>query len=138
MSRPATANLYCSGVQWDQHSVLALLPLIACAGCGLCCSTLHPIRVQGYEARRIAEYLEVPLAELVADWEHLDLLDYSFPSPCPFRSEAGCLVYEARPVVCKYFPLATVERSEGKVVAVGVELCDAGRPVIAQLERWQR
>lgn len=131
-------NLYFSGVKWGPESVLPLLPLIACKNCGKCCNIPHPIRVQGYEAERIAEFLEVPVQDLTAGWERLDITDWSFPSPCPFRSEKGCTIYSARPVVCKYFPLQTLRHEGQDVVGVTIGLCDAGRPCIAQCEEWQR
>ena len=130
-------NLYRSGVQWDEHSVLALLPLIDCKlPCGKCCEHPWPIRIQGYEARRIAEYIETPLPTLLRKLEVFES-DWSLPSPCPFRSDAGCAVWPARPVVCKYFPLQRVAHEGNWVVGVFTGLCEAGQPCVEQLKRWQ-
>lgn len=117
-------NLYVSGVQWDRASVLALLPLIDCKGCGKCCAI--PRLVQPQELERIAEH---PNGTADPSWVE--------SIPCRFRSKAGCAVHPVRPVVCKYFPLARVEHEGHEVVAVAVEYCDAGRRAIAQLQEWQ-
>ena len=145
-------NLYASGIQWGPESVLPLLPLIACKNCGTCCSTLHPIRVDGAGARKIADHLGLTVKELICHYrlqsmnmaldsdhpKHIrDMLDYSFPSPCPFRTH-HCEIWAVRPVICQEFPLQRWKVPEGLVVAVTVGLCDAGRPCIDKLMEWQR
>lgn len=160
LPKPPEGNLFRSSVRWDEHSVLALLPLINCKGCGRCCREIHPIRLQGYEVRRIAEYQEVPVKGLIEQLESMnlaldsdhpthirDVLDYSMRSPCPFRTH-HCEIHEVRPVACRHFPLQPVMppredllpgvTQPETVVGVFTSLCDAGRPCIEKLEEWQQ
>lgn len=72
-----------------------------CSNCGQCCSRFLPMSRK--EAKSIKRYIQkhkikeqrhiLPVAGAVQDWT------------CPFRSEAECkcLIYEARPAICRDF-----------------------------------
>jgi len=131
-------NIYVSGVAWNRASVLALLPLLACRGCGQCCVKPEGVLVQDYEAERIAGHLGCEVVELQAGWARVPE-GWLMPTPCRFRTLLGCAIYAARPVVCKYYPLYRCQQ-QGTRATVGVwtAWCQAGARAIGQLQMWER
>lgn len=81
-------------------------PQIDCTICGNCCKTLM-INVEGWEADRLADHLQMPRAgfdeKYLEKSEHSDrmLID---KMPCHFLSENKCTVYEYRFAGCREFP----------------------------------
>ena len=132
--KPNTVNLFVSGALWNRENVLAVLPLIQCRQCGACCKKCKPIVAQEYEVERIAHRLGVRPRSLKRAWEKVSDDLWSLPTPCPYRDEEkGCLIYEARPVTCKYFPIQRIDRDGLKFIGVTIGFCDAGAEVIKRL-----
>ena len=132
--KPNTVNLFVSGALWNRENVLAVLPLIQCRQCGACCKKCKPIVAQEYEVERIAKFLSKPPENLKRGWAKIDDWLWSLPSPCPYRDEEkGCLIYEMRPVTCKYFPIQRIDRDGMKFIGVTTGFCNAGAEVIKAL-----
>ncbi len=85
---------------------------------------------------RIEKVLKVK--NLKRKWDKVREGLWTIPSPCPFRSVAGCSIYKDRPVVCKYFPLQRVQHEGFEVVGISTALCDAGQKCIKYLQGLQQ
>jgi len=133
-----TDSLFVSGIRWDRASVLGLLPLIDCAGCGDCCRIAKPIVIQEYEIERIALHTGEQPRLMKARLERLDAQLWSLPTPCPYqREDNSCAIHEVRMVVCRYHPLQRIFQNGDYVVGVA-NGCEAGRRCVERLRSWQR
>jgi len=82
---------------------------VDCRQCGNCC---HATRVNVSEAEiaAIAEFLSMPVEEVIRQYteedprDHSRLLAQPRCGPCIFLDKGLCLVYEARPQVCREYP----------------------------------
>ena len=76
----------------EQRSIKDFTKKGRCAKCGECCSNLLPLAQS--EVERIIEYVKT----------HQINISKPKNGSCPFLSkEKRCLVYEARPLVCRLF-----------------------------------
>lgn len=82
----------------------------------LCCSELH-LPLTPYDIIRIRDYLKLGTEEFLLLYTEPFILPKSnLPivrlkmrddkdKTCPFLGEAGCNIYEVRPLACRYYPL---------------------------------
>ena len=72
-----------------------------CSSCGSCCSNYLPLSSK--DVKRITRYIE---KYNITEQKHfLPIVAEVFDMTCPFRSEKErkCLIYDARPTICKEF-----------------------------------
>lgn len=138
-------RLFVSEIRWDSGSVSQLIPQIHCppGRCRRCCTELAMVRVLDEEVGPIARLLKTNPKNLRRRWQRAeDGHGFVFPQPCEFSTPKGCLIYQARPIVCQLWPLLRWGDPQNPLeppqVAVILDLCDAGAPCIRQLEAWQR
>jgi len=81
-------------------------PSTFCSKCGTCCRVSDPITISIEELRHIAFTLGVPFDIAKANFTkevkgHLSLKT----KPCIFLKNNKCSIYQARPLVCRLYPL---------------------------------
>jgi Fe-S-cluster containining protein len=80
------------------------------AGCSSCCTAITVFPV---EAAAIRDALE-SLPERKAREIHLHIADHSDDERCPLLFNHRCLLYDARPIICRTHGLPIVYTSEGQ------------------------
>lgn len=102
-----------------------------CEKCGSCCIKNDLITLKKSDVSRISFYLGIDPNILIAN--HIKKVNgekLSLKSPCPFVKNNLCSIYEARPDVCKSFPLQ--ETKNGGVTLGIYSYCYFTVNVIAQ------
>jgi Fe-S-cluster containining protein len=81
-----------------------------CTKCGNCCTRPGPVYFSGPDLGRAAAHLGLSEAAFrrryrVTETDGVPAIDPGADSPCVFYdAEAGCTIYEARPVQCRTWP----------------------------------
>jgi Fe-S-cluster containining protein len=78
-----------------------------CRRCGRCCHG-HDIKINPYEAARLAHNLGQATAQFRAEWTRDGtgtVLKRTETGACVFFAEGKCTVYRDRPLVCRIYPL---------------------------------
>jgi len=110
---------------------------IDCLTCANCCKTTSP-RVLRKDVDRLAKALRLRPAQLIEQYLHEDedgdlVLN---ESPCPFLGpDNHCLVYDARPRACRWFP-GTDDRRVSRHASVTLEntaVCPAVAGIVERL-----
>lgn len=104
---------------------------IPCKGCGECCSRGY-LAIVLSDVFRIAKHLGMSPAEFVdrhcnyatitrteMDGKKVSerALGFKLDGGCQFRAEAGCSIYEARPIMCRLYPFASFSIVRGDALA---------------------
>ncbi len=77
----------------------------ACHACNRCCRN-YRIRVNPFEVTALARFLGLNTTGFLAGYVDSDQsLKQTADGSCIFRSDAGCRVHPARPLVCRLYPL---------------------------------
>ena len=82
-----------------------ILSEVDCTACGNCCC-IYEIELLDSDINRLSEHLNISNDELINKYAmagNETKLAFN-ASPCPFLVEKKCIVYEARPQVCREFP----------------------------------
>lgn len=110
-----------------------------CLNCANCCSSISPI-VTDKDIDRLAKYLRVRPAELIARYLHLDEEhDYVFnQTPCPFLlPDRYCSVYEYRPKACREYP-HTDRKKMHQIIGLTMKNCSVCPVVYAIVDEMQK
>lgn len=85
-----------------------------CSACSRCCHE-KVIRVNPYEAARLASFLGVTTSAFLRSytWGGGTILRMPYHGNCIFRNTHGCSVHEARPLVCRLYPLRRLTLDDG-------------------------
>lgn len=84
---------------------------LACRrGCDACCRHLTLFRVEGAALARALESLPTAQAEAVRERARRA----SAEGPCPLLEEGACLLYAARPLICRTHGLPLLTGAEGE------------------------
>lgn len=76
-----------------------------CNACGRCCNR-YIIRVNPYEVLRLAQYLGLSASQFLKKYVTPETaLIHKQDDSCIFLGPEGCAVHEARPLVCRLYPL---------------------------------
>lgn len=95
-----------------------------CRKCARCCQDSE-IKLSPYDILLICKKLNLTTlffhqkySYFILDQENKNLLTCMLKtSPqCPFLNEAGCAIYDSRPLGCRVFPLATQPFYDGKII----------------------
>jgi len=95
-----------------------------CKACGKCCRNRKDIVLTPYDVFRIAGYLGRTAEEIITRYcQVYEGHDSHFPvvwlhpvppnDTCPFLRNRKCLVHEAKPVLCRVYPLARINQGTG-------------------------
>jgi len=112
----------------DEVMKLSLLGLddsfsFRCKSCGKCCKQRKDILLTPYDVYRLARYLCRTPEEIIKSYcetyeghsSHLPIVRI-IPQPpensCPFLRNRKCVVHAAKPVLCRVFPLARINRGK--------------------------
>ena len=86
---------------------------IDCVKCGNCCKVSKPLLLEE-DIQRIAEHLQISIAQLIADYLEKDEYgDWTTNTlPCPFFNQENnnCTIYTVRPKDCQEFPHTNKKR----------------------------
>jgi len=111
-----------------------------CSRCGRCCTTISAIHLTPYDIYCLAAHLHKPVEDFIDGYCELKVTEGSVVpavfirlngSTCPFHTADGCTVYEARPFICRLYPLGYIysslnqrayyfEKDEAKGHCIGV------------------
>lgn len=80
-----------------------------CLQCGRCCCLSDPISITARDAERISQYLDITMEQFLEKFAKRTNASDSGLSlssqPCIFFKEGtGCIVYQARPMICRMYP----------------------------------
>lgn len=80
-----------------------------CQGCGRCCCFFDPISITSRDAERLSQHLGITREQFLEKFaKRTDASDSGLSllsQPCVFfREGTGCMVYEARPMICRMYP----------------------------------
>lgn len=84
-----------------------------CDKCGECCRICDPIIISNRDIMNIASFLEISYQTAIANYTK-QLKDGRLSlrtSPCIFLEANRCRIYDARPLVCRQFPVTPVNGS---------------------------
>jgi len=117
-----------------------LLAVSHCRQCGKCCKagTMDAedasVVASEKEIEAIAKETGTSLDKLKAKLEkHPTQKDgWSIPLPCMFYGNEKCRIYDARPKVCRTYPLAGVTYDDITYIAINLG-CDYGRDIYKRL-----
>jgi len=78
-----------------------------CEHCGNCCKgnilTLLPHEVP--KLTKLAQKLNLPIPNIMADTRFIKPVFKLFATPCPFWTGDRCKIYENRPLICRAYPI---------------------------------
>lgn len=107
-----------------------------CQRCGKCCSgglldseRVDAIGLTTEDVLRLSEFLHISKKQFKEKYTFTRETKRMMPTPCPFISEQGCVVYSARPLVCRYFPLNQVIHKKGREWMTVGDTCPAGKVI---------
>jgi len=93
-----------------------------CFSCARCCKDISPIRVTMQDARRISDYLNVPLSRYIGDNLILtcgNFFSFKKTRPCKYlKSDGSCEIYTVRPTMCMCFPFLSEHARDQEVIEV--------------------
>lgn len=90
---------------------------ISCrAGCDACCRHLSIFAVEAAALRQALTRLDLAAAELITE----KAADTDADGPCPLLQEGLCLLYEARPIICRTHGLPLLMQRDG---GTSVDFC---------------
>lgn len=86
---------------------------LECEMCGRCCTISSPISLEPKDVERLSAHLGIGIIETIQKYaapveaEGLRAWAIKKTSPCIFFDEGSCLcrIFEARPIICRAFPL---------------------------------
>lgn len=84
----------------------------SCAGCGRCCHDKR-IQVGPYEVARIAQLLSLSTTEVLERYTDEGSALRFVDGACVFLAGQGCSVHDARPLVCRLYPLGRIALPDG-------------------------
>ena len=128
-----------------------LVPLVCdgCAGCSSCCRERGSVvLLDEYDMRLLKEYFHASFQELLQNgYVGLSVIDgvvlpHLCVKPkadeCVFLGKEGrCLVYNARPGICRMFPLARIYAEDGSFSYFLQEgECAAAKKAKTRISRW--
>jgi uncharacterized protein len=89
----------------------------SCSCCSRCCKD-KIIRVNPYETARLASLLQISTSDFLRTytWTGGAILRMPYRGNCIFRNTEGCAVHEARPLVCRLYPLRRDTHEDGSEV----------------------
>lgn len=117
-----------------------------CVGCHKCCTHMgSSIILDPYDAYRISKYLKVRFECLIQSTVELNVVDgVILPNirmagneeKCSFLNEDGrCTIHEARPGICRLFPLGRYYENGSFRYFLQTGECDAVRSKV-KIEKW--
>jgi Fe-S-cluster containining protein len=123
-----------------EENIKALLAASSCRQCGNCCKTGisdnedASVIVNKEEVEAIAKESNATFKELIGKLTlHATTKDaWCFPLPCMFYQDGQCQIYNARPKVCRTYPLTGVAHEDISYIAINLG-CDYGRDIYKRL-----
>lgn len=96
-----------------------------------CCTTGHPLVLSPFEIQRISRLSGIPFDTLEDDFfeeshdplSGFPLMTINREKGCGFLRKRGCSVYEARPLVCRLFPLGKLYDDGFRYVLLSKNAC---------------
>ena len=87
-----------------------------CDQCGKCCKKVE-VMINPYDIARISDYLKINSAEFVntyckihiGDSSKLPVLTLKTDPICNFNKGGLCMIYDARPAICRSFPVGRAQ-----------------------------
>lgn len=107
-------------------------------GCSNCCKSGGVVAVSEEEARHVAQYLKLSIAEFLkkftrSEGKKIYLIEQEIPD-CIFLKNEKCTIYEVRPLQCRTFPFWTQNVKSEKRWNIIMEEC----PGIGEGKEYER
>lgn len=118
-----------------------------CNGCSECCKGMSDtIVLDPYDVARLTKYLNRSFESLIGDAISLIVVDglilpviqmNNEKKQCVFLNEEGrCSVHEARPGICRLFPLGRIYEEGGFSYFLQTEECPAKNKTKVKIKKW--
>lgn len=118
-----------------------------CKGCSDCCRNMsETIVLDPYDVVRLTRYLNQSFESLIGESVALTIIDglilpilhmENDKKQCVFLDENGrCSVHEARPGICRLFPLGRIYKEDGFAYFLQTEECKAKNKTKVKIKKW--
>lgn len=103
----------------------------ACCKCGLCCgdteTKMRHVLLLKHDVERIAKYvgreIKAFTVDIIGRTPYIYEMQKSKSGKCIFLKDNKCTIYEARPLICRFYPFELSTNDEGIYVFRTTEEC---------------
>lgn len=146
MLREVDMNAISDGNRYSSSDVVKI-GCNDCQGCSECCKDMSDtIVLDPYDVARLTQYLNQSFESLIGEAILLNVVDglilpvirmNNEKKQCVFLNEEGrCSVHDARPGICRLFPLGRIYEEEGFSYFLQTNECPAKNKTKVKIKKW--